>query len=290
MDRSVGLEDEFDVRGSALALWSSFWLIFAVTLVGAAAAAIAALLFPKQYEATVLLLPVSEDSTSRLGSAIGSNSQLTNLISMVGISPSSSSMKAAAIATLQSEVLTERYIKEHKLLPVLFYNQWDQGSGLWNTTDRQRVPTLWKANVLFKQKIRRVTDDARSGTVTMSVTWRDPQLAAQWANGLVMLTNDYLKDQAIMEAERNIAYLQTEISKTNVVELRGALYSLMEEEVKGEMLARGRDEYALKVVDPAVAPERPSSPRPVLWISAGAFAGFLATAFFILLRRKWQSI
>ncbi len=46
----------------------------------------------------------------------------------------------------------------------------------------------------------------------------------------------------------------------------------METEIKNEMIARGRTEYALRVIDPAQTPERKSFPRPILW-TAGAFLG-----------------
>jgi len=49
--------------------------------------------------------------------------------------------------------------------------------------------------------------DPKTGLVTLSITWNDPNIAAKWANGLVRMANDYLRDQAIEESERNIAYL-----------------------------------------------------------------------------------
>jgi len=50
------------------------------------------------------------------------------------------------------------------------------------------------------------------------------------------------------------------------------------------MLARGREEYAFRVLDPAVAAERPSSPRPLLWTALGLFLGAVLSIFFVLLR------
>jgi uncharacterized protein involved in exopolysaccharide biosynthesis len=80
----------------------------------------------------------------------------------------------------------------------------------------------------------------------------------------VRVTNQYLRDKAIREAERNIQYLNEQASRTNVVEAQKAIYSLLESEINKEMVARGRDEYALKVIDPAFVPERPSSPGPLV--------------------------
>jgi hypothetical protein len=47
-----------------------------------------------------------------------------------------------------------------------------------------------------------------------------------WANELVRMTNDYLRDQAIQESERNIAYLNDQASKTDAVGAKQAIYAL----------------------------------------------------------------
>jgi hypothetical protein len=178
-----------------------------------------------------------------------------------------------ALATLQSQILTDTYVQQHNLLPILFASRWDAARGKWKTQDPKKIPTLWMANQLFKGKIRNVEDNPRTGVISLSVEWRSPQLAAQWANGLVTLTNDYLRQKSIDEAERSIAYLNQEIAKTSIVEVRNAIYGLMEDEIKKEMIARGRPEFALRIIDPAVAPERKSFPKPFLWVLAGALGG-----------------
>jgi uncharacterized protein involved in exopolysaccharide biosynthesis len=58
------------------------------------------------------------------------------------------------------------------------------------------------------------------------------------------------------------------------VELRSVIYSLIESEIKKAMLARGDIEFALRVVDPAVVPEKPSSPKRWLWMLGGGILGF----------------
>jgi uncharacterized protein involved in exopolysaccharide biosynthesis len=46
----------------------------------------------------------------------------------------------------------------------------------------------------------------------------------------------------------------------------------LQNEISKMMLARGNDEYALKVIDPATPPERPSSPVPLYWTLGAFFA------------------
>lgn len=273
-------EEGVSLREFLLFLWRNRWTALVAGLACAVGAVVASLLVTPQYSASVILLPASSRSGS-LGLGGSSVSELSGLASLAGLNLSGGNeVKTEALATLQSEVLTDQFIRQNNLLPVLFASEWNPATRQWKTTDPEKLPTLWKANQRFKG-IRSIIDDTKTGLVTLTIKWKSPALAAQWANGLVKLTNDYLRQRAIDEAERSIAYLNGEVSRTNVVEVKTAIYTLMEEEIKKEMIARGRDEFALRVIDPAVPPERKSFPRPVLWTAGaflgGVFLGFLAS-------------
>jgi uncharacterized protein involved in exopolysaccharide biosynthesis len=279
-------DDEIGPRELFNILWRGRWVIITISVAFMLGAGAAAWLLPKKYEATVLLSPVTNQAGSGgLGALSSAVSQLGGLASLAGLSASGGSgTKAESIATLQSEVLTERFIRENNLLPLLFHDKWDSQQNKWRPGAPRSMPTLWKGNQYFNKQVRGVKETARTGLVTMTVTWTDPAVAADWANGLVKLANDYLRDKAITESERNIAYLTEQIGKTSVIPVRDSMYSLMETEIKKEMLARGSDEYALKVIDPAVAPERPASPQPVLWILAALCAGLMLSSGYVFVR------
>jgi uncharacterized protein involved in exopolysaccharide biosynthesis len=279
----VPREDGVSLREFLLFIWRSRWTALIAGVLCAVVAALAAWIVTPQYSATVVLLPVSARSGGSIDLGGASSSELSGLASLAGINLNGSNqVKTEALATLQSQILTEQYIQQHDLLPILFSHDWNAATRQWNITDPKKVPTLWKANLRFKD-VRSVLDDTKTGLVTLTIRWKDPYLAAAWANGLVKLTNDFLRQHAIDEAERNITYLSAEVSKTNIVEVKAAIYSLMETEIKNEMIARGRTDYALRVIDPAQPPERKSFPRPVLW-TAGAFLGgiFLGLLFSVV--------
>jgi uncharacterized protein involved in exopolysaccharide biosynthesis len=267
---SIGLLEALDI------FWASRWLIAIFVVVGTVGAAITSLVVDQEFEAKTLLSPVSEQSgRSGLGSALGSAvSSLGGLSALAGLSLSGGGeAKVEAIATLQSEALTERYIDSHHLLPVLFSDKWDSKTQQWTTHDPSNTPTLWKGNKKFDKKIRTIEVNAKTGLVLMTITWNDPKQAAQWANDLVKLTNEYMRDRAIEESNRNISYLQEQAAKSTVVEIRNAIYQLMESEIKKQMLARGSNEYALKVIDPATVADVRVSPKRTLWTAAGSAAG-----------------
>jgi uncharacterized protein involved in exopolysaccharide biosynthesis len=266
-------------------LWRDRKLIIIAACIFTLVAGVGAFFSEKEYKATVQFAVVS--SEQRSGGAGGVMSQFGALASLAGVSLGGESEKYEALALLQSRFLTEMFIEQNNLLPILYPTIWDANTGRWKTNDPKVIPTLWKAEVRFK-KIRSVVQDAKTGLVTMSITWRDPVLAAKWANALVTLTNKQMRDKAIHDSERNIGYLRDQAIKTQLVPVQTALSTLMESQYKQSMLAGGNDEYALKVIDPAAVPELPSSIRRIFIVLGGLLGGLFVAVLVIFLRSSWR--
>lgn len=281
MDRDeISLQEVFEI------LWRERWIVISITFAFAVLVAAIALMQDDKYEATVTLSPVSNNSaSSKLG---GLTSQFGGLAALAGISVGGDSNRAESIAVLQSQLLTERYVAENDLLPILFADKWDAAARKWKVAGVAQQPTLWKANQLFK-RIRKVTDDKKTGLVTLTINWTDPVVCAQWANGLVKMANDALREKAIQESDKHIDYLNEQAATTDVAPVRAAIYAVLESEIKNAMLAKGPGDYALKVIDPAIAPERKSSPMRSLWVLVGAFGGFLFSLIVVFIRSTWRA-
>lgn len=265
---------EITIRDVLVFLRGHFWRAAIGGCAGLLVAVILVLVLPARYTAEITVLP---ESPSALGGESGGlagrlSGGLGGLASLAGISLNGmNSFKAEAVATLGSRVLTNEFIQKENLLPVLFSSDWDSTTKTWKHP--KRPPDLWRADRLFEKHIRVIKTDQKTGLVVMMITWRDPRISAQWANGLVALTNDYMRQRTIAEAERNISYLNDEIAKTSVVAVKDEIYSLMEEEIRNEMVANGAREFALKVIDPALPPDKPSFPKPIVWIPLGLLGG-----------------
>ena len=276
---------EISIAEMCAILWKSKWLLIAVSVAAALVAYGVSRILPVKYDAVIVLSPVTGQSSSdKLGALSSMASSLGGLGGLLGFSASGNEHKAEAIATLQSEALTESFIQINDLLPILYARQWDARTKTWNTTDPKKRPTLWKANRMFAGNIRGITENSKTGMVTLTISWKDPAQAASWANGLVRLANDYLRDKEIQRSERNIQYLTAQAAKASEIELRTAIFALMQNEIKSEMVSKGNDEYALKVIDPAAVPEKPASPQPLLLSISAALAAFALCSLVVLVR------
>lgn len=225
-------------------------------------------LTPK-YRSEVVISPA--DSSSGLGDL----GQLGGLASLAGINIGGAGGKKSdeALEYLRSRVFTAGFIQRHGLMPILFANKWDANRKQWRDPDD--APTIAEGVEKFSKKVRQVTEDRRTGIVTVAVIWSDRFAAAQWANWLVAEADMALRERAIAEQSRSVEYLKEEAAKTSTVEIESAIAKVMETELKNAMVARTRDAYAFKVIDPATVRDRKDrdSPNKPLIVVLGAVLG-----------------
>ena len=249
------------------------WLkILAASICGLILGLLLYLWLPKFYTSTVTVVASTQ---SESGGPSALFQQLAGAASLAGLSlPGSQSDAELALAYLESQDLTRKFIEENHLLPVLFQSQWNSTSQDWDTDD---PPSSSDGVELFERKIRRIIRRRNSNLIDVEVTWTDPKFASEWANSLVRAVNSHMRTIAIDEANRNIEYLNKELETTKVVEVRQSLYGLMETHINSKMLANVLEDYALKIVDPAVPSDKDKQVRPKILALAivGAIVGLL---------------
>lgn len=260
-------------------------LLGAGLLVGGLGGGIGFLMRP-MYRAVVTATPVGADemrgTLSRVAGSLG------GLASLAGVSlPQGSQDKEEALAILKSRAFAEAMIRDRNLLPLFFAGKWDAGSGRWRASDPRKIPTMQDGFEYFDKKLRAVIEDRDRGLITLSVEWRDRAQAAAWANQMIARVNEQLRARRLSELDQNIDYLNHELEKTGVVELRASLYKLIEAQINERMVANGRKEYAFRVIDPAIAPDvdRYFSPRKALMAALGFTIGVLVSGTWLLMRR-----
>ncbi|WP_445765678.1 Wzz/FepE/Etk N-terminal domain-containing protein [Rheinheimera sp.] len=289
-------DDEIDLRELFAAIWQGKWLIIAVTAVFAVASVIYALSLPNIYKSEALLAPVSEDAGMKIPGQLGGLAALAG----VNLGGGGGEKTTLAIEVLKSRDFIGRFIDKHDLLvPLMAAEGWSRvdnslilDAEIFQLESKQWVrksklpvavkPSLLEAHERFIQLLD-VFQDAASGMITLSVKHYSPFLAQQWATLLVKDINAEMRSRELSEAQNSINYLTEQIEKTNIVDVRTMLFSLIEEQTKIVMLANVREEYVFKTIDGAIVPEEKHSPKRSLIILLITFGGgFFATVFVIL--------
>ncbi|ATX82015.1 G-rich domain on putative tyrosine kinase [Mariprofundus ferrinatatus] len=280
-------EDEIDLLEYWRVIWNKRKLIFSLSIAVALLAAGVSLLMPNIYRAETLLAPVSEEGAN--GGISSTLSGLGGLASLAGISLPSGGNVQENLAVLNSREFIWLFVKEQKLMQVLFADDWNSETGNWKDTDPEEQPTLWDAYRMFTKKgLLFVSINKDSGLITIGIAWKDPEVAASWANQLVARLNEYLRQQAIARSQENLKYLYEELTRTQVEDMRRALFELISQEQQKAMLANTQKEFAFQILDGAVAPDEKSEPKRILIVILSALiAGFLGIIF--VLAQSWTA-
>jgi uncharacterized protein involved in exopolysaccharide biosynthesis len=279
--------DEDFARLLTILIRRRWWLIGAMSS-GLLVAVLALWLLPRFYRSTAVAFPVVDKaSASGLGSVL---SQFSGMASMAGLDVAGNG-NPEAVAILKSRQFTERFITKNALMPILFQKDWDVARNDWKPNLR-RPRTLWDGFDLFSRKVRTVTEDRKSGMLTINVEWRDRDVAARWANQLVAQLNEEMRQRAIDEATGMILYLDKESEKAENLSLKESISRLIESEIKERALATVRHEYAYHLIDAAepADPRHPSSPQAKVYVVFGVIGGLILGVVAALLSQSITSL
>lgn len=258
-----------------------------------------------EYRATIVVRPVTErGSETQLGGRISA------LATLAGVDLSGGGSKDEYIAVLESRQLAKKFMNENDIKKILFRYMWDEKNKRWKdrvtismrarefisrfiayvsgdsgySPNHSPVPTDEEAYVIFDKKIRHVSEDRKTGIVKVYFQYKDPKLAAYWANKYISLANEEIRSRSINEASRAIEFLRQEAEKATDLQLKSAIYGLIQGQLQRIATARARPEYAFRVIDPAVVPERPYIPNRKLAIIVGTILGISIGIFLSFVR------
>jgi LPS O-antigen subunit length determinant protein (WzzB/FepE family) len=268
-------DDEVDLRGLFRVMWAGKWLIGGITFAATVIAVVVALMLPNIYRAEAL-------------------AQYGSLASLAGINLGGGQRDKTVLGleVLKSRKFLSEFVERHDILvPLIAAKGWDRATGhleidsddydtvsaKWvrrATPPKKTVPSSQEAYERFSD-ILSIGQDQKTGLVTVAVEHLSPVVAKQWVEWLVEDINSSIMRQDVAEAEQAIEYLHKQIENTSLADLQSVFFSLIEEQTKTVMLAQVTDEYLLRTLDPAVAPEMKTKPRRSLLVVVSTLLGSL---------------
>jgi len=265
-------DDEIDLLELWNTLWSKRVFIAKVTGTSMVLALIYALLSPVTYKAETIIVSASE--TQNTASSL--TAQLGGLASLAGVNLGGDQSTDTTLAILKSRTFLVDFVKENHLAPILFPNQWNTKTNQWD--DPESTPGDLAIHQSFGSLLS-ANQDQKTQLITVAIEWKDPEQAATWVNQIVKHLNDHLRSHDISQSERNIQFLQEQLKTTSLVEIQRALYQMIENQTKTKMLANTREDYAFRVLDPAITPEQRTKPKRTLIVILGSILGVMLGIF-----------
>ena len=272
-------EEEMDFLDLWYAITSRKLMIFLVVMGFTLFGSFLAWVMPKQYLGEVTVSYVVSKSTTTTSSSVTSTPT-------VDLNQPFTADEIAGL--IQGRGFIYKFIQDNDLLPILFDKDWNKDEKKWHPTMVHRwiygdTISIWDGYTKFSDLLDVETDDETNLT-TISIKWTDAKLATDWANKVVEKVNEQLREQAIKESDDVLAQLQDQLNKTSALELKLALYGLMETQMAKITAAKVHPEFAMKVLDRAVIPDDQAIPYlQLILIVISLFLGLVIALSLVLL-------
>ena len=293
--------DEIDLRELLGVLWANKIKIIGVTAVFAVVSVIYALSVPNQYKASALLAPAQQQS----GGLSGALGQLGGLASLAGVSIGGGESSEAQVAQeiMKSWSFIEGFIADNDLAVEVYAAEgWSRESNqlkfdndvyavktkTWlvenDNIGRLGPPTSWQLFEKFSEMLA-VSEDKKSGLISVSIEYYSPQIAKQWLDLYILSINKHMQARQVVKVSNNIEYLEAQIEKTSITEMQEVFYTIIEEQIKSQVLAEASPDYAFVAVSPSMVPEEKSQPKRALICILGTLLGGILSVLTVLVLR-----
>ena len=291
-------DDEIDLRELFGVLWGNKIKIIGITAVFAVVSVIYALSVPNQYKASALLAPAQQQS----GGLSGALGQLGGLASLAGVSIGGGESSEAQVAQeiMKSWSFIEGFIADNDLAVEVYAAEgWSRESNqlkfdndvyavktkTWlvenDNIGRLGPPTSWQLFEKFSEMLA-VSEDKKSGLISISIEYYSPQIAKQWLDLYFSSINKHMQARQVVKVSNNIEYLEAQIEKTSITEMQEVFYTIIEEQIKSQMLAEASPDYAFVAVSPSMVPEEKSQPKRALICILGTLLGGILSVLTVL--------
>ncbi len=298
-------DDQVDLREIIYVLFEGKWIIVSVTAFISIIGVIYSLLLPNIYESKALLVPVNSSS-----SISGTLRGYSSLVGLAGIGlPSGgnedNSVKALkkinSLSFFENNILTNIYLPD-----LMAVKSWDSetnkvsfNNNIYNintntwigeySNPKQNIPSVQKSFEVFKSKLS-LSEDKKTGFVTISIKHQSPFIAKQWAELVVNEVNSFYRQKDKLESEMAVSYLNQQISMTGLSEIKQVLAELLQEQTKKLTLVEANQFYVFDFIDPPAVMERKSEPkRAFICILIALFGGVLSVLL-VLIRHYVLSV
>ena len=293
-------DDEIDLRELFYVLLEGKWIIVSLTAFVSIIGVIYSLLLPNIYESKAMLVPVN--SSSGISGALGSYSGLAGLAGISLPSGGDEGNSAKAIQKISSLSFFENNILPNIHLPDLMaVKSWnsktntltfddsiyDTNSNTWIrdfSYPQQQIPSAQESFEVFKTAHLSLSEDKKSGFITLAIKHQSPFIAKQWVELVINEVNAFYRQKDKSESEKAVSYLNQQISITGLSEIKQVIAQLLQEETKKLTLIEANQYYVFDYIDPPAVMEKKSEPKRALICILSALLGGMLSVLLVLIR------
>lgn len=282
-------EDEINLQELLYILIKRKWIILTLTTFFSIAGLLYSLSLPNIYKSNALLSPV--DSSTSLSGSLQNVSSLAGLagISLPSSGPKSNKIKAInkvnSLSFFENNVLPNIFLPDLMAIEswdyvenVISYNEkiYNAASKSWVRKFKypeKQIPSSQESFKIFRKHHFSVVEDKKTGFVNLSIKHHSPFVAKQWVELIVDEVNMHYRQKDKLESQKSVAYLNQQISMTNLSEVKQSIAELLQQETQKLALIEATKYYVFDYIDPPAAMEKKSSPTRAVICILAAFLG-----------------
>ena len=137
---------------------------------------------------------------------------------------------------------------------------------------------------MFKEVHLNLSEDKKTGFITLSIKHQSPFVAKQWTELIVNEVNSFYRHKDKLESEKSVTYLNQQISLTSLSEVKEALSQLLQEQTKKLTLIEANKFYVFDYIDPPAVMEKKSEPNRFLIFIFSVIIGGILSVLLVLIR------
>lgn len=170
-------------------LWNRKWFLIGLFFVVVTVTMLVSFQLPKFYKSETVIISTTSEAGG-LGAALSS-------LPLGGMLGGAAGIQTAAdklLVILRSRTTAEAIINRFDLVKVFNEKQWIAATNSWKTP--AKPPLLSEAVKMLTTSVAKFSK-SKEGTITITVEWKDPKLAADIANYYVFALTEFLKDKSM---------------------------------------------------------------------------------------------
>lgn len=266
-------------------------IIFSCMLLMTSLAILYSISLPNIYQSSVIVAPKNNQN-----SISGALNNYSGLISLAGINlPSQAGDDNATKAIVKISTLSffENSLLPNLYLPNLFaVKSWNEqtneliyDNSIFNKTDKKwvrdfsypqkQIPSAQESFENFHNNNFSISEDKKTGFVTISVKHQSPYIAKNWADLVLNEINIFYRNKDKNEAENAINFLNKEMVKSNYTDLKELISEILQQEIQKLTLIEANKYYVYEVIDPPSVEEKKVGPERALISILGTFLGLV---------------
>lgn len=300
-DTSINYDDDFAMSDLVAIFQKNQKLILATILTFFLASSIFIFTTPNTYQSNTLLSIV--DDTEAGGSGFQTMAtRYGGLASIAGVSlgQDNDSKTDFVIATIRSRNFFEHLVNTLDILPSLVASKsydinsrklildediYDEKKKSWI----KEKPGMEIAHEQYFLNYLTVAENNKTGFISLGFEHISPEFSYEMTKNILTEANNIVRMQHMEEAARSLSYLNSALKDTLEIGTKSSITTLIEAQLKIQMLTKVRTNYILRPIDKPYLPERKFAPSRLKFVLLSSFLGFILSMFFAMYLHYFSS-